>query len=326
MMSPSTNQVMQQIPSILQRKHLKCLHHTPETAQILHDTYGFFANGREMSHEVEQHLFDAFIEDDYDGRLHLMTLHCLENEGENGGESLALVAKDDILMPSSFGKGIGPPLGIVFWRDVPDEEMKEWFDWNFLAKALNRGEGLTHNGTNPSKISHNKSTNKDQFISLPTATTALHLVRQSSIDSIKKMVADMQPGSSISTSICHNNEDRKNILDVETLSHAWIKLELIAIRQQYWGHHLGSLLLSCTLYHAHYESNQSRVLLHVAGGEENVPAVRLYEKFGFHPVRQNTIFHKPDRFMYVLGDISSSLGGVTWKQGVLESVNNHNDT
>jgi len=323
----SVDQVMQQIPHILQSKHLKCLHHNTETAQKLHDTYGFFANGREMSHEVEQHLFDAFVEDDYDGHLHLMTLHSLVvAEEESGSGSCGVVVGSSGI----DDEDIGPPLGIVFWRDVPDEEMNEWFDWNCLATTFGQDTSIENAQTRG--IMQSAKRNEDSFEALGRDRT-LHGVRQSSIDSIQKMVKDMYPSSSVdNTSVSVTGDDRtrqldrrNKLLDVETLTHAWIKLELIAVRQKYWGNHLGSLLLSCTLYHAHYKSNQSRVILHVAGGDDNVPAVKLYERFGFHPVRQGTVFHKPNRYMYVLGDIARSLGGITLKGGVLETTGIHGD-
>eukprot|EP00978_Attheya_sp_CCMP212_P017817 scaffold48006_cov51-Attheya_sp.AAC.1 len=324
--------VMEEIPRILRNKHLKCLPHTPETAQILHDTHGFFANGRDMSHQVEQHLFDAFIEDDYDGHLHLMTLHSVV-ESQDVNDASFEETGDDIDMSSSFfDNDLGPPLGIVFWRDVPDEEMREWFDWKYLAKAFGQDKPIK-NGTIGEIVSNKNA--EDSLKSIGKDET-LHLVRQSSIHSIQHMVKDMYLPSSVGddtdvSSTTHDGESRldrinKDLDSVDdNLTHAWIKLELIAVRQQYWGNHLGSLLLSCALHHAHSKLHQSRVILHVAGGADNIPAVRLYERFGFHPVRQGTLFHKPDRYIYVLGDIARSLGGITWKGGALEATNTLGD-
>jgi hypothetical protein len=100
---------MPEIPRILRNKHLKCLQHTPESAQILHDN-GFFANGKEMSHQVEQHLFDAFIEDDYDGHLHLMTLHFVVESNRVSFRETG----DDIDISSSFDNDLlGPALDSV---------------------------------------------------------------------------------------------------------------------------------------------------------------------------------------------------------------------
>ena len=173
--------VMPEIPRILRNKHLKCLQHTPESAQILHDN-GFFANGKEMSHQVEQHLFDAFIEDDYDGHLHLMTLHSVVESSQDVNCVSFRETGDDIDISSSFDNDLlGPALGIVFWRDVPDEETKEWFDWNYVAKVFSQDKPIK-NG----KIINTK----DSLTSIGRDET-LHLVRQSSIRSIKNMVKDM---------------------------------------------------------------------------------------------------------------------------------------
>mmetsp|Transcript_306 Transcript_306/g.518 ORF Transcript_306/g.518 Transcript_306/m.518 type:complete len:364 (-) Transcript_306:14-1105(-) len=318
--------VMEEMPRILRNNHLKCLPHTPETAQILHDTHGFFANGREMSHQVEQHLFDAFIEDDYDGHLHLMTLHSVVESKDVNGVSFGETGDDINIRNSSFDNDLlGPPLGIVFWRDVSDEEMREWFDWKYLTKAFGQDKPIKNGKIReivPSKNTEDslKPIGKDE---------TLHLVRQSSIYSIQNMVKDMYLPSTVDddtavSSTTHDGESRLDRINKEldnvdnNLTHAWIKLELIAVRQQYWGNHLGSLLLACALHHAHSKLHQSRVILHVAGGAENIPAVRLYERFGFHPVPQGTLFHKPDRYIYVLGDIARSLGGITWNEGALE--------
>jgi RimJ/RimL family protein N-acetyltransferase len=282
--------LLQQVPEILESQHIKCIHHTPASAQKLHETYGFFANGREMSHEVEQQLFDAFIDDDYDGRLHLSTLHSYPEYQPD---------KDNNL-------NIGPPMGLVFWREVPDEEMKEWFDWNRVMRALASStkyedrKGI-HRGED-SVISSSASAKKRKF----------HLVRQNSVESIQSMIESLHLSSS---------ELKENAKSAEKeLVHAWIKLELIAVRECYWGRHLGSLLLACALYNAHNQYDQSRVVLHIAGGEENIPAVKLYERFGFLPIQQGTVFHKPDKYMYVLGDIRYALGHTRWTGQTIEAV------
>ena len=54
------------------------------------------------------------------------------------------------------------------------------------------------------------------------------------------------------------------------------------------------------------------MILHVAGGKENIPALRLYDKFGFLPVPQGTVFGKPDKDLYVLGHVGQSLQRLCW--------------
>jgi len=62
------------------------------------------------------------------------------------------------------------------------------------------------------------------------------------------------------------------------------------------------------------------VVLHIAGGEDNAPALRLYERFGFLRVRSGTSFHTPDRYMYILGDIAYALGHTVWKGDNIEHI------
>jgi predicted GNAT family N-acyltransferase len=294
-----TPSLLQQVPKILDSKQIKCIHHTPASAQKLHETYGFFANGREMSHEVEQHLFDAFIDNDYDGMLHLTTLHSY----------ISQVDGDNQL-------DIGPPMGLVFWREVPDQEMEEWFDWNHVMRALDHKKNLE---------GHNEEEKIVSAAILPSSSTKkrkLHLVRQNSVESIQQMIESLHMSSSSSSS---SHLKGKLSMVQKEMVHAWIKLELIAVRECYWGRHLGSLLLACALYNAHNQFDQSRVILHVAGGEQNVPAVKLYERFGFLAIQQGTVFHKPDKYMYVLGDIRFALCNTSWKGETIEPISIHED-
>mmetsp|Transcript_15417 Transcript_15417/g.29068 ORF Transcript_15417/g.29068 Transcript_15417/m.29068 type:complete len:332 (-) Transcript_15417:140-1135(-) len=298
----SNQSLLQQVPYILETQHIKCIHHTPESAQKLHETYGFFANGREMSHEVEQYLFDAFIDDDYDGLLHLSTLHSYpEYQPDMDNDSM----------------NIGPPMGLVFWREVPDEEMKEWFDWNRVRKALANSYNSNSNSRDHSFLEGTDRKEDEDIITSssisPTKKRKWHFVRQNSVESIQNMIESLHLSSS-------KLKEHENNAAEQELVHAWIKLELIAVRERYWGRHLGSLLLACALYNAHDQFDQSRVVLHIAGGEENIPAVKLYERFGFLPIRQGTVFHKPDKYMYVLGDIRYALGHTMWKGKKIEPV------
>lgn len=114
----------------------------------------------------------------------------------------------------------------------------------------------------------------------------------------------------------------------EELMHAWIKIELLAIRKQYWGHRYGSLLLAVALYQAWLKHN-NRAILHVAGGNSNIPAVRLYKRFGFLSVKagedDDGVFHKPNRDLFVLGNIGNALQSLSWSDALnLPLENNSN--
>ena len=294
--------LLAQVPNILKSKHLKCVDHTPASASILHDTYGYFANGKEMPHDVEQTLFDAFIENDYDGKLHLSTLHYFEERDTSSSTNTIPTSSSD---DKDEDINIGPPLGLVFRREVPDPEMNEWFDWEHVTNALQQHKKNEHDESKNASSSSGKKKNR--------------FVRQNSIESIQKMIESLHlPTETVLDGI-------ENHLDLahEEMVHAWTKLELIAVRERYWGRHLGSLLLACALYNAHYKFDQSRVVLHIAGGEENAPALRLYERFGFLRIKSGTSFHKPDRYMYVLGDIEYALGHTMWKGENIEHIDPH---
>lgn len=266
----NTSHSLSQVPLILQEKNLKSVDHTPSSAKKLLENYGYFANEKDVLFDIERNLFDAFIDDDYEGQLHLSALHSITQPDEDE-----------------------EPLGIAFWRLVPDDEMIEWIDWQHIGKALSNHKG-------------NDSSN--------TMCKKKRMVRNNSVESIQKMVNSMHlPSDAV------RDEDKGHV----EMSHAWIKLELIAVRKRHCGHHLGSLLLACTLYNAHCKYDQSRVLLHIAGGEENIPALRLYNSFGFLKLRSGTAFHKPDRFLYVLGDIKYSLSHLLWKD---DTVSHDEDT
>jgi len=168
-----------QVPKIHKAKHLKCVEHTPASSRILHETYGFFATGKEIPYEVEQNLVDAFIFNDYDGNLHLSTSH--------DTNSRSCSNEDDI----------GPPLGLVFWRTVPENEMNDWLDWEHVVDALDR---------HACKDTAVPSSRKNRF------------VRQNSIESIQKMIESLHLGS-------HFDLAQEEMVD------AWTKLELIAVRK-----------------------------------------------------------------------------------------------
>jgi hypothetical protein len=383
-----------------------------------------------------------FVDNDYDGTLHLTTIHknlststdtdhdhdqneknelkmkkehkrtsILQHEsgtivdplenGENGSES-----ESEPELQGGPSTNYGPPLGLVFWREVPDGEMLEWIDWSHVAKYFGDSSGVlgtsssllgneeydsqsmnmkpralkksSKTSLHPSGISSNATsdtTNKALEKKIPEGL-GLSLVRQQSIESIRSMasncpirsrrVSNDNIGISSSTASTVNEEPMEKVstrsravspppplsLDEikKKLTHAWIKIELVAVRQPYWGQRLGSILFACALYHAHCR-RQSRVILHVAGGEENVPAVRMYRRFGFLPVRMTLkgevgdegdtancvgtatatsmsrstigynstrarLFHRPNRDLYILGDIEKSLAGLAFDKAL----------
>lgn len=90
----------------------------------------------------------------------------------------------------------------------------------------------------------------------------------------------------------------------------WIKLELICVHKDWKGKRIGTMLLACTLAVAS-SYGEIHTVLHVAGGKNNVPAIKLYERFGFREMSNH--FKVPNDNLYVLLDINQSLKNVHWR-------------
>lgn len=310
------------IPHILENRHLHLINQTPQSAAKLHKTCGFFASSPELSHDIERHLFDAFCENDYDGLLHLSTLHeiddptfCIDEE-----ESMMKMNDNHInneeeedpckVVPLPLGK----PIGIVFWREVPSDEMSEWLNFNHIVEKMTKPIDDDDNNLNNLDRNNFKLDDFDKGMDQEgNVGRSLKLVRQASVNSFQRSMSVVKDNSKSDdyNNDTKNSDDNAKLSYYDQLTHKWIKIELLAVRKENWGQKIGSLLLACALYHA-YLRTKSRAILHVAGGEDNIPAVRLYRHFGFLPVVQGTMFHKPDRDMYVLGNIATTLEGLAW--------------
>jgi len=284
------------VTSAIDRCHLRKVNETPQSAQrLLDDAAGgaFAAEGGSLSIDVERTLFEAFVENDYDGRLHLTTLR----QDTDGGEIC----------------------GIVFWREVPDTEMREWINFDALSASISDLRGLVledggceEKGGEEQSSAHSASTvsrhrrslvpvREESLHWLYQATSSRHLLRRGG-RSQPATNAPYAPAAALS---------REEVID--GLTHRWIKIELLAVPKAFWGKRYGSLLLAVALYEAHHLNND-RAILHVAGGYSNVPAVKLYQRFGFVgvPAGDGGIFNKPDRDLFVLGNIGASLKSLHW--------------
>jgi len=244
------------IPEILTSHALEVREETIASAQQLVKLGAIDAKDFiEESPDVERTLIEAFIEDDFDGKLHLTTL---------------------------VSTGDDEVVGISFWREVEVNEMEDWLD---LERVRNRllDETTEHDDELPSQ-----------------ARQRLRLVRSSSARWINALMSYAPLTQSTA----------------QKLTHSWVKIELIAIKQTFRSHHFGNFLLGCTLAKAH-ERCQDHVVLHVAGGKsKNVAAAKLYSRFGFVSIprhEEGGPFAKPDRDLFVLGDIGSALHDVPWR-------------
>jgi len=109
------------LSSVLRRRKLRRTDQTPESARKLVDAglLGSFTAARSLSPPVqvspviEATLMESFLEGDYDDKsLHLTTL-------------------DDLT------KADTPfPVGLVFWRELSAEEVRDWIHWENLRERL----------------------------------------------------------------------------------------------------------------------------------------------------------------------------------------------
>jgi ribosomal protein S18 acetylase RimI-like enzyme len=88
------------------------------------------------------------------------------------------------------------------------------------------------------------------------------------------------------------------------------------VNPRFLGQKIATLLMAAC-FHLAMERHDVHAMLHVAGGLQNVPAVRLYRKFGFVPVSEE-VQSAPEN-LFVLSDIRQSLEHIDW-QNLLESA------
>jgi GNAT superfamily N-acetyltransferase len=298
------------IPGIISRRQLQCREQTSESVKAFRRSLGgaHFVDGKSVPVEVENTLFQAFEEDDYEGALHLTTIH----------------------------DSNGTAIGIVFWREVSEDEMREWIDYEKLVEISCQRQSLRFgvggvNGNINHLLENNREENSEameraggELLEAQFDADEAHIdkvglrrslveVQQESLRWLQQV--DSRPDSKGRKE--HRIPVTKNV--PSDYAQAWVKIELLAVREDWWGQRIGSLLLACAMYHA-WLRNDKRAVLHVAGGSSNVPATRLYERFGFVPAQG--IFHKPDRDIYVLGNIGLALKSLLWSE-TLEVRKNH---
>ena len=288
------------VSSAIAQCHLCKVTETSASAQQLLDATGgtFSAEGGSLSMDVEQTLFESFIDDDYEGRLHLMTLRQNDEAGR--------------------------VVGVVFWREVPDTEMREWINFDALSASISDLRGLVidenddDDGHTEGKSGANSSSRHRRSL-VPVREESLHWLYQAT--SSRHL---QRAGRSRATTTSTAALSREELID--GLTHRWIKIELLAVQKSFWGHRYGSLLLATALQEA-YQQKSNRAILHVAGGYSNVPAVKLYQRFGFVgvPAGDGGIFNKPDRDLFVLGNIGAALQSLHWNECLpLPAPNNGN--
>ncbi|KAL9179616.1 hypothetical protein ACHAXT_008906 [Thalassiosira profunda] len=287
------------LPATLQTHGLRCNDLTPTLARRLVGEGQLTAEDFiETSPAIERTLMEAFLEDDYEGRLHLTTLSMKSAVNKAGDVSGGVENEEEIV-------------GMSFWREVPSDEMKDWMDMRRISKAI-RDKRLAAPQSPGSDEEHGNLSHD--------ARKRMRLVKS---DSAKWIESALQPCNANNTTSHASDMSGGNAAPSQStmhkLTHSWIKIELIAIKRTHRAHHLGHLLLGCTLARAHALHHNEHAILHIAGGgaSKNVPAGRLYARFGFVAIPRHDEggpFVKPDRDLFVLGNIGRALGALPWEE------------
>ena len=257
---------------------------TPATAAaLLSDNQITPSQFIEFYPDIERTLLTSFLEDDYDGKLHFITL----NTTNHGKREV---------------------VGIAFWREVDTTEMDEWLDLHRVQETLKRHQALEQ--THPPSVNC-----QDDNEFTKQGRRRMEMIRSDSITWIQNAL------------IPHDNPITSS--NLQQMTHAWMKIELIAIQQGYRHIHLGEILFASVLAHA-YQYHETHAILHVAGSTSNVAARKLYHKFGFVHVpkyEEGGPFERPDGDLYVLGNIGGMLEKYPWEEMKLsEEFECTNDT
>ncbi|KAL3800642.1 hypothetical protein HJC23_006104 [Cyclotella cryptica] len=296
------NNLTSLLPALLQSHNLKCTLETPQSASALLSQNKLSPRDFIEQHpDIERTLLQSFLEDDYDGKLHLMTLSSKER-----GEEI---------------------IGLSFWREVDDEEMREWLDLHRVEETLQRHADDEIMQQQPIRHSQNPGQHQQQqqqkVVSVQCdgdnklshcGKRTMEGIRNDSITWIRNALHSDTTGNHKQT-LQHTHIPKSNIQ--QQLIHAWVKIELIAIKRSHRSHHLGELLLACTLSEA-YQYHDDHAILHIAGtSSRNIPATKLYTKFGFVGLpryREGGPFAEPDGDLFVLGDIGGCLEKGAWEE------------
>jgi hypothetical protein len=256
---------------------LKVQQETPESARELLREQGLFTSTDHISGGLERLIMDAFVEDDDDGDgyLHMITLRQAERP--------------------SFA------LGAVFWRELATQEMFEWISPSGVCTPTAREIARTPSDERWTSL----RARMREIIEMSTLSTGTSESEQhnQALNTPQSTAATAAAAASASASMSDEVDDGYGLFD------NWIKIELVVTHVDHLGERIGTVLLSLALTHAAvptsagsaiqsdvangYRDARERVeddgagceertqhaathaILHAAGGEANVPAVRL---------------------------------------------------
>ena len=273
----------------------------------------------ELYPEIEQTLLTSFVEDDYDGKLHFMTL--------NKSTSNSTIGDNTSNQDNDNNREV---VGIAFWRDLDHEEMEEWMDLHRVKETLRRhADDVQTNKTSQhvqQQHTDAQTAQKQRGISFKSNSDntlsqhgqrRMEMIRNDSLTWIRNALDSQDCTTSTEqTSNVTSNHTNKSVstsTKVAQLTHSWIKVELLAIKQSHRHHHYSELLLASILSNA----SHPHAILHIAGSTSNVAARKLYERFAFvHLPRYEDggPFEKPDGDLYVLGDVGGALERCPWDE------------
>ena len=290
------------LPTILSSNALQYQIETPATASTLFSQNQLNPSQfLEFSPDIERTLITSFIEDDYDGKLHFLTLNTTTSDNN---------AQREVI-------------GIAFWREIDSEEMNEWMDLHRVKDTLRRHceDEIQSSPTTKDSSTHKRrgrlsfQCQSDNQLS-QHAKRKMEMIRSDSITWIRNALHSQENHSSNEATSTNSTRTDPTIRDVNNLLHAWIKIELIAIHKSHRHHHYGPILLACLLSMA-YKTHETHAILHVAGSTSNTAALKLYERFGFVNLPRHEKggpFEKPDGDLFVLGDIGGVLERCPWEE------------
>ena len=261
-LSPATSSFLSSWTTAVRRRlhtlHLSLRLETPTSLTQLYDNQPAFSSHTHISLQLEQLIRDAYIDDLYDGRLHCATL------------------RDDS----------DHAVGIAYWRDVEEADVKRWIKPQHAEQILD-----TATADQPA---------------LPTADTA-----QSTLPATDDAPAGDSDGVMAALSAFAPYR--------QLTSAHWLKVELLVTVPSHAHLHLATLLLSSALLlsASSYSPQPTHSMLHIAGGSHNTAAVALYSRLGFRAIPRDWV-NEPNRDVWVMVDVMRWMRGGDWVRALGE--------
>lgn len=247
------------------RKALSCGHIVPPLASL------------------EETVRDCFLEDSFDGQLHLMTIRDLSRT-----------------LPK-----IGHPIvALVFWRDLDRDEIYSWVeDVDACRRKLleeQAGEDIASadvpSPTPPPLDGSKPNDDGDQLSLVVRSQSDVKFNSAFDMSSLAEMLPDYS---------------KKEL--VEDPYSGWIKIELVGTHPDHLRRGYARLLVVSVLLIAMVRDGKKSAVLQVAGGyKDNDAATALYLSLGFS-IPPKGMFKEPNENVLVLWSIGRGLEGLDWR-------------